>query len=303
MRRATGCGRARQRAAAERTRGTSQKRRDVHQVTTGVPGEGEARARAAAVDTRRDGCVLVWRLSRPITLPRTREHDPASGARMPNVVRWVLARWSSSVVVRAAGRALPLAVHPRQAVPRGHARPVLPLRADDRRRVPRDHRALPHQDRHQPPAREPRPAAARPLARQGEGPRERIVPATRREVRPPHARHASAGQPPRRSSRPAVDEYLKMLDDESNYPILLHCKAGLHRTGRLTAIYRMEYQGWSQGEALRELRANGYGLRRGQRGGRVHHPVRAELHAASQRPRRCPPPRRRGRSDAGGGQP
>jgi tyrosine-protein phosphatase SIW14 len=58
---------------------------------------------------------------------------------------------------------------------------------------------------------------------------------------------------------PAVDEYLKVLDDESNYPILLHCKAGLHRTGRLTAIYRMEFQGWSAGEALRELRANGYG--------------------------------------------
>jgi tyrosine-protein phosphatase SIW14 len=59
---------------------------------------------------------------------------------------------------------------------------------------------------------------------------------------------------------PAVDEFLKVLDDESNYPILLHCKAGLHRTGRLTAIYRMEYQGWSAGEALRELRANGYGF-------------------------------------------
>lgn len=58
---------------------------------------------------------------------------------------------------------------------------------------------------------------------------------------------------------PAVAEFLKILDDESNYPILLHCKAGLHRTGRLTAIYRMEYLGWSAGEALRELRANGYG--------------------------------------------
>lgn len=58
---------------------------------------------------------------------------------------------------------------------------------------------------------------------------------------------------------PAVAEFRKLLDDESNYPVLLHCKAGLHRTGRLTAIYRMEYQGWSAGEALRELRANGYG--------------------------------------------
>jgi tyrosine-protein phosphatase SIW14 len=59
---------------------------------------------------------------------------------------------------------------------------------------------------------------------------------------------------------PAVDEFLNVLDKEENYPILLHCKAGLHRTGRLTAIYRMEYQGWSRGEALRELRANGYGF-------------------------------------------
>lgn len=58
---------------------------------------------------------------------------------------------------------------------------------------------------------------------------------------------------------PAVKEWLDLLDDETNYPILLHCKAGLHRTGRLTAIYRMEYHGWSAGEALRELRANGYG--------------------------------------------
>lgn len=57
----------------------------------------------------------------------------------------------------------------------------------------------------------------------------------------------------------AVEDFVKLLDDESNYPILLHCKAGLHRTGRLTAIYRMEFEKWSQGEAMRELRANGYG--------------------------------------------
>jgi protein tyrosine phosphatase (PTP) superfamily phosphohydrolase (DUF442 family) len=58
---------------------------------------------------------------------------------------------------------------------------------------------------------------------------------------------------------PVVEQFLSILDDQSNYPVLIHCKAGLHRTGRLTAIYRMEYMGWSQGEALREMRANGYG--------------------------------------------
>lgn len=59
---------------------------------------------------------------------------------------------------------------------------------------------------------------------------------------------------------PVVGEFLKLLDDPASYPILIHCKAGLHRTGRLTAIYRMEYEGWSTGDAMRELRANGYGF-------------------------------------------
>ena len=57
----------------------------------------------------------------------------------------------------------------------------------------------------------------------------------------------------------AIDQMLELLDDESVYPVLLHCKAGLHRTGVLTAIYRMEYQGWSRQAAFRELRAHGFG--------------------------------------------
>jgi len=60
--------------------------------------------------------------------------------------------------------------------------------------------------------------------------------------------------------RPAViDEYLRILDAPDAYPVLVHCLAGLHRTGLMTAIYRMEYEGWSRAEAVRELRANGFG--------------------------------------------
>jgi tyrosine-protein phosphatase SIW14 len=59
--------------------------------------------------------------------------------------------------------------------------------------------------------------------------------------------------------RPAlIERWLELLDDPSNYPILLHCKAGLHRTGVLTGIYRMEYEGWSRTQALAEIRHNGY---------------------------------------------
>jgi hypothetical protein len=57
----------------------------------------------------------------------------------------------------------------------------------------------------------------------------------------------------------AIDEFLAVLDDPAAYPVLLHCKAGLHRTGLLTAIYRIEYEGWSTAAAVRELRANGFG--------------------------------------------
>lgn len=57
----------------------------------------------------------------------------------------------------------------------------------------------------------------------------------------------------------AIDRFLRMMDDPNAYPVLLHCHAGLHRTGVMTAVYRMEYQGWSPLEAFRELKANGFG--------------------------------------------
>lgn len=57
----------------------------------------------------------------------------------------------------------------------------------------------------------------------------------------------------------AIEHFLAVMDDPSNYPVLLHCRAGLHRTGLMSAIYRMEYQGWSRAQAFRELRDHGFG--------------------------------------------
>jgi protein tyrosine/serine phosphatase len=57
----------------------------------------------------------------------------------------------------------------------------------------------------------------------------------------------------------AIEQFLAVMDDPANYPVLLHCRAGLHRTGVLTTIFRMEYQGWSHRDALEELRRNGFG--------------------------------------------
>ena len=51
---------------------------------------------------------------------------------------------------------------------------------------------------------------------------------------------------------------MSLLDDERNYPVLIHCFAGLHRTGAFCAIYRMEYEHWTNDQAIAEMRACGY---------------------------------------------
>jgi protein tyrosine/serine phosphatase len=62
------------------------------------------------------------------------------------------------------------------------------------------------------------------------------------------------------SQRPeAIDQFLALMDDPKTYPILIHCRAGLHRTGLMVSIYRMEYEGWTRPDALAELKENGFG--------------------------------------------
>ncbi|HLW65571.1 MAG TPA: dual specificity protein phosphatase family protein [Gemmataceae bacterium] len=56
-----------------------------------------------------------------------------------------------------------------------------------------------------------------------------------------------------------IAQFLEIMDDPANYPVLIHCKAGLHRTGCLVAVYRMEYQGWSAAEAIKEMKDLGFG--------------------------------------------
>jgi protein tyrosine/serine phosphatase len=56
-----------------------------------------------------------------------------------------------------------------------------------------------------------------------------------------------------------IAQFLEIMDNPENYPVLIHCKAGLHRTGCLVAVYRMEYQGWSSGAAIEEMKDLGFG--------------------------------------------
>ena len=55
-----------------------------------------------------------------------------------------------------------------------------------------------------------------------------------------------------------LDAFLRVVDDPANGPVLIHCFAGLHRTGVYCAVYRMEFDRWSNSRAIAEVQACGY---------------------------------------------
>jgi protein tyrosine/serine phosphatase len=55
-----------------------------------------------------------------------------------------------------------------------------------------------------------------------------------------------------------VTRFRDIISDPDNYPILVHCFAGIHRTGAYVEIYHMERDRWSNEEAIADLKATGY---------------------------------------------
>lgn len=51
-----------------------------------------------------------------------------------------------------------------------------------------------------------------------------------------------------------VDLFLKLVNEPANHPIFIHCHGGRHRTGTMTAIYRMTHYGWSADQAFQEMK-------------------------------------------------
>ncbi|MFN2499926.1 MAG: dual specificity protein phosphatase family protein [Pyrinomonadaceae bacterium] len=58
-----------------------------------------------------------------------------------------------------------------------------------------------------------------------------------------------------RAATPAqTDYFLKLVNDSANWPVYVHCKGGRHRTGALTAVYRITHDGWTADQAYDEMK-------------------------------------------------
>lgn len=59
------------------------------------------------------------------------------------------------------------------------------------------------------------------------------------------------------ASRPATgaetEQFLSLVNDPDNWPVFVHCKGGRHRTGALTAVFRITHDGWTADQSFQEM--------------------------------------------------
>lgn len=57
-----------------------------------------------------------------------------------------------------------------------------------------------------------------------------------------------------RPSDAAIAEFLSIVNDPANQPVYVHCQGGRHRTGTMTAVYRMTQDHWTAAQAYDEMK-------------------------------------------------
>ena len=57
-----------------------------------------------------------------------------------------------------------------------------------------------------------------------------------------------------------MQEFLAIVDDPANQPVYVHCVGGRHRTGVMTAVYRMTNDGWTSAQAFAEMKKYQFGM-------------------------------------------
>lgn len=55
-----------------------------------------------------------------------------------------------------------------------------------------------------------------------------------------------------------LEQAAAVIADPANRPVLVHCAAGVNRTGAAGAVYRMKHLGWTFEQALAEMERYGY---------------------------------------------
>lgn len=56
-----------------------------------------------------------------------------------------------------------------------------------------------------------------------------------------------------------IAQFLSLVNDPANQPVYVHCIGGRHRTGVMTAVYRMTIDGWNAARAEQEMKQYKYG--------------------------------------------
>ena len=54
-------------------------------------------------------------------------------------------------------------------------------------------------------------------------------------------------------------EFLRVVNDSASGPVYVHCVGGKHRTGVMTAAYRMTSDGWTADQAFKEMKQYKFG--------------------------------------------
>ncbi|MGH9634392.1 MAG: fused DSP-PTPase phosphatase/NAD kinase-like protein [Candidatus Angelobacter sp.] len=56
-----------------------------------------------------------------------------------------------------------------------------------------------------------------------------------------------------------IKQFLSLVEDPAHQPVYVHCVGGKHRTGVMTAIYRMTEDGWNADQAFKEMKQYKFG--------------------------------------------
>lgn len=56
-----------------------------------------------------------------------------------------------------------------------------------------------------------------------------------------------------------ISQFLALAGNSEKEPVFVHCVGGKHRTGVMTAVYRMTNEGWSADQAFKEMKQYKFG--------------------------------------------